>query len=138
MRGGVGKIRTGESFLLARELSVLLLLEELGELGLEVLGVLAHLLVELVGVLLDHLLELLVVLLHLGRQRALVRLVGEELLVLLLHLLGKLGVEAVELVGELLQGRGHFAEDSKLSPSHTQKKKDRERKNESTKNKIYQ
>ena len=94
--------------LLGGELSVLLLLEELGELLLEVLGVVAHLLVELVGVLLDHLLELLVVLLHFGREGALVRLVGEELLVLLLHLLGELGVETVELVGELLKGGGHF------------------------------
>ena len=93
---------------LARELSVLLLLEELGELGLEVLGVLAHLLVELVGVLLDHLLELLVVLLHLRGEGALVGLVGEELLVLLFHLLGEFGVEAVELVGELLEGGAHF------------------------------
>ena len=94
--------------LLARELRVLLLLEELGELLLEVGGVLAHLLVEFVSVLLDHLLELLVVLLHLGGQRRLVGLVGEELLVLLLHLLAELGVEAVQLVGELLEGRAHL------------------------------
>ena len=99
---------TPSPFLLAGELGVLLLLEELSELALEVLGVLAHLLVELVGVLLDHLLELLVVLLHLGREGALVRLVGEELLVLLLHLLGELAVQAVKLVGELLKGGGHF------------------------------
>ena len=88
-------------------MSVLLLLEELSELLLEVLGVVAHLLVELVGVLLDHLLELLVVLLHLGGQSGLVGLIGEELLVLLLHLLRELGVEAVELVGELLEGGAH-------------------------------
>ena len=93
--------------LLAGELGVLLLLEELGELRLEVLGVLAHLLVELVGVLLDHLLELLVVLLHLGGQSGLVGLIGEELLVLFLHLLRELGIEAVELVGELLKGGAH-------------------------------
>ena len=93
--------------LLAGELGVLLLLEELGELALEVLGVLRHLLVELLGVLLDHLLELLVVLLHLGGEGRLVGLVGEELLVLLLHLLVELAVEAVELVGELLEGGAH-------------------------------
>ena len=96
------------SVLLAGELSILLLLEELGELALEVLGVLAHLLVELVGVLLDHLLELLIVLLHLRGEGALVGLVREELLVLLLHLLAELAIEAVELVGELLKGGGHF------------------------------
>ena len=94
--------------LLAWELCVLLLLEELGELLLEVGRVLAHLLVELVGVFLDHLLELLVVFLHLGGQRRLVGLVSEELLVLLFHLFAELGVEAVQLVGELLEGRAHF------------------------------
>ena len=103
-----GSILNKVSDLLAGELGVLLLLEELGELALEVLGVLAHLLVELVGVLLDHLLELLVVLLHLGGEGALVGLVREELLVLLLHLLAELAIEAVELVGELLQGGGHI------------------------------
>ena len=70
-------------YLLAGELGVLLLLEELGELGLEVLGVLAHLLVELVGVLLDHLLKLLVVLLHLGGESGLVGLISEKLLMYL-------------------------------------------------------
>ena len=102
------KEKGGNVELLARKLRVLLLLEELSKLLLEVGRVLAHLLVEFVRVLLDHLLELLVVLLHLGGQRRLVGLVGEELLVLLLHLLAELGVEAVQLVGELLEGRAHL------------------------------
>ena len=87
---------------LARELGVLLLLEQLLELLLEVRRVLAHLLRELLGVLLDHLLELVVVLLHLRGQGALVRFVGEELLVLLLHLLIELRIKAVELDGYFL------------------------------------
>ena len=85
-----------------------MLFEEFGELLLEVLGVVAHLLVELVGVFLDHLFELFVVLLHFGGEGGFVGLVGEELLVLFFHLLGELGVEAVELVGEFLEGGGHF------------------------------
>ncbi|RNF09624.1 uncharacterized protein Tco025E_06955 [Trypanosoma conorhini] len=93
--------------LLARELGVLLLLEQLRKLGLEVLGVLVHFLVELFRVLLNHLLELLVVLLHFRGQGAFVRLVREELLVLLLHLLRKLGIQPVELGGEFLKGGGH-------------------------------
>ena len=92
------------------ELSVLLLFEEFSELLLEVLRVVAHLLVELVGVFLDHLLELFIVFLHFGGQGGLVGLVGEELLVLFFHLLGEFGVETVELIGEFLEGGGHFGE----------------------------
>ncbi|RNC49999.1 hypothetical protein TcCL_NonESM00326, partial [Trypanosoma cruzi] len=96
-------------FILSWELGVLLLLKQLSKFGLEVLRVLVHLFVEFVGVLLNHFFKLFIVLLHFRGERALVGFVREELLVLFLHLLRELGVQAVKLGGEFLKSGGHFS-----------------------------
>ena len=57
--------------------------------------------------LLDHLLKLIIMLLHLRGESRLVRLVSEELLVLLLHLLVELLVEFIKLLAELLVRCAH-------------------------------